>query len=387
MAMPCEVACRRSEGNPSAIARRTMTDESYILWFRECDKSCLPRVGGKNASLGEMTRAGMRVPPGFAVTTAAYRDFLAYSGLGPQITRILNALDDEDVKAVEQASRDIRQLMGETPIPPGVEDAIRSAYEMLAEQCGVPDLPVAVRSSATAEDLPGASFAGQQDTTLWVRRAGVVLVRTALCWSSLFTARAITYRNQMGFSHDKVLISVGIQKMANAKTAGVMFTLNPANGDRSKIAIDASWGLGESVVSGVVTPDNFLVDKVTFDIIRRTASPKLIEYEPDSEAGRVQILDVPPERQTQLCLSDEEVVGLAQLGKRIEQHYGAPQDIEWAIDRDLPFPDNVVVLQSRPETVWSQRTRSLMTANRSTGVEGVLATLLVPVRVKRPGRE
>ena len=364
-----------------------MTDESYILWFRECDKSCLPRVGGKNASLGEMTRAGMRVPPGFAVTTAAYRDFLAYSGLGPQITRILNALDDEDVKAVEQASRDIRQLMGETPIPPGVEDAIRSAYEMLAEQCGVPDLPVAVRSSATAEDLPGASFAGQQDTTLWVRRAGVVLVRTALCWSSLFTALAITYRNQMGFPHDKVLISVGIQKMANAKTAGVMFTLNPANGDRSKIAIDASWGLGESVVSGVVTPDNFLVDKVTFDIIRRTASPKLIEYEPDSEAGRVQILDVPPERQTQLCLSDEEVVGLAQLGKRIEQHYGAPHDIEWAIDRDLPFPDNVVVLQSRPETVWSQRTRSLMTANRSTGVEGVLATLLVPVRVKRPGRE
>ena len=364
-----------------------MTDEPYILWFRDCDKSCLSRVGGKNASLGEMTRAGLRVPPGFAVTTAAYRDFLEHSGLRPQIMTMLNALNDEDVNAVEQASRDIRQVMGETPIPAGVEDAIRSAYETLAEQCGMPDLPVAVRSSSTAEDLPGASFAGQQDTTLWVRRAGVVLVRTAICWSSLFTARAITYRNQMGFPHDKVLISVGIQKMANAKTAGVMFTLNPVNGDRSKIAIDASWGLGESVVSGVVTPDNFLVDKVTFDIIRRTASPKLIEYEPDPEAGRVQILEVPPERQTQLCLSDDEVVGLAHLGKRIEQHYGAPQDIEWAIDRDLPFPDNVVVLQSRPETVWSQHARSPMTANRSTGVEGVLATLLVPVRVKLPGRE
>jgi pyruvate, water dikinase len=144
--------------------------------------------------------------------------------------------------------------------------------------------------------------------------------------------------------------------------------------------MDASWGLGESVVSGVVTPDNYLVDKVTLTIIRRTASAKLIEYEPDPESGRVVIRDVPAERQTRLCLSDEEVITLAELGKRIEQHYGVPQDIEWAIDRDLRFPDNVVVLQSRPETVWSQRVRSI-NANHQTGVEGVAATLLVPVRV------
>lgn len=363
-----------------------MTDEPYILWFRDCDKSYLPRVGGKNASLGEMTRAGLRVPPGFAITTAAYRDYLDQASLGPEIKKILASLDRQDVTAGEQASRDIRQMMGATPIPAQIEDAICSAYETLCAECAVPDLPVAVRSSATAEDLPGASFAGQQDTALWVRSAVSVVIRTALCWSSLFTSRAITYRNEMGFPHEKVLISVGVQKMANAKTAGVMFTLNPANGDRSKIAIDANWGLGESVVSGVVTPDNFLVDKVTFDIIRRTASPKLIEYEPDPEAGRVQILDVPPERQTQLCLSDEEVITLAELGKRIEQHYGMPQDIEWAIDRDLRFPDNVVVLQSRPETVWSQRVRSI-NANHQTGVEGVAASLLVPVRVKIQGQD
>lgn len=363
-----------------------MTDEPYILWFRECDKSCLSRVGGKNAGLGEMTRAGLRVPPGFAVTTAAYRDFLEQSGLASEIQRMVKRVDGQDLAAAEQVSRDIRQMIGAAPISAQIEDAIVGAYEKLCADCGVPDLPVAVRSSATAEDLPGASFAGQQDTTLWVRSAVSVMIRTAICWSSLFTARAIAYRNQMGFPHEKVLIGVGVQKMANAKTAGVMFTLNPTNGDRSKIAIDASWGLGESVVSGVVTPDNFLVDKVTLTIIRRTASPKLIEYEPDPASGRVQIFDVPPERQTSLCLSDEEVVTLAQLGKRIEQHYGAPQDIEWAIDRDLRFPDNVVVLQSRPETVWSQRVRSI-NANHQTGVEGVAASLLVPVRVKIQGQD
>ncbi len=363
-----------------------MADEPYILWFRDCDKTCLSRVGGKNASLGEMTRAGLRVPPGFAITTAAYRDFLDQGRLGPEIKKILDGLDTEDVTAAEQASRDIRQMMGSAALSAPIEDAIVGAYEKLCTDCGVPDLPVAVRSSATAEDLPGASFAGQQDTTLWVRSAVSVIIRTAICWSSLFTARAIAYRNQMGFPHEKVLISVGVQKMANAKTAGVMFTLNPTNGDRSKVVMDASWGLGESVVSGVVTPDNFLVDKVTLTIIRRTASPKLIEYEPDPESGRVTVRDVPAERQTRLCLSDEEVITLAELGKRIEQHYGMPQDIEWAIDRDLRFPDNVVVLQSRPETVWSQRVRSI-NANHQTGVEGVAASLLVPVRVKIQGQD
>lgn len=359
-----------------------MKDDPYILWFRDCDKNSLPRVGGKNASLGEMTRAGMRVPPGFAISTAAYRDFLEFSGLRAEIQKMLDAVDTDDVEALEATSREIRQKMSGSPIPDAISDAIMEAYETLCVECNVPNLPVAVRSSATAEDLPGASFAGQQDTTLWVRSAARVLIRTAISWSSLFTARAIAYRNQMGFAHDKVLISVGVQKMANAKTAGVMFTLNPTNGDRSKICIDASWGLGESVVSGVVTPDNFMVDKVTFTIIRRTASPKSIEYIPNHEAGKVEIREIPPERQMALCLTDEEVTALAQLGKRIEQHYRSPQDIEWAIDWDLPFPENVVVLQSRPETVWSQRARTPVSANGKTGVEGVLSSLLTPVRIK-----
>lgn len=355
-----------------------MIGAPYILWFRDCGTSCLPRVGGKNAGLGEMTRAGLRVPPGFAVTTDAYRDLLEEAGLGPEIAKMLDRLDGADLAAVEQAGRAIREMVGAAAIPARVEDAIAEAYALLCAESGVPDLPVAVRSSATAEDLPGASFAGQQDTFLWVRSAASVLAHTVRCWSSLYTARAIAYRHQVGIRTDSLLISVGVQKMSNARTAGVMFTLNPSNGDRSKIAIDASWGLGESVASGAVTPDNYLVDKVSFDIIRRTASPKLVEHVPDPATGRVEIRDVDDERRTRLCLSDEEVIALAELGKRIERYYGGPQDIEWAIDRDLPFPDDIVLLQSRPETVWSHRPR-VPIGGTSAGTESVLATLLAPL--------
>ncbi|MDP7545032.1 MAG: PEP/pyruvate-binding domain-containing protein [Anaerolineales bacterium] len=354
----------------------------YILWFDECTTTERPLVGGKNASLGEMTRAGIRVPPGFAITTGAYRDFVDQAGIGAQIQALLDEVDYEDVAGVEHTSKAIRQLMGAATIPAEIEGAIVGAYEELCSECCVPDLPVAVRSSATAEDLPGASFAGQQDTTLWVRSGSRVVIRAAICWSSLFTARAISYRHEMGFRHDRVYISVGVQKMANAQTAGVMFTLNPINGDRSIIAIDSSWGLGESVVSGVVTPDNFLVDKVTLDIVRRTASKKMIEYEPNEETQEVEIRDVQAERQTCPSLNDEEIMALSKLGKRIEGHYGTPQDIEWAIDRDLPFPENVMIVQSRPETVWSQKERPVVGNRRKAGVAGVVDTLLAGVRVK-----
>jgi len=355
--------------------------EPYVLWFQDCDKSCLSQVGGKNASLGEMTRAGIRVPPGFAITTTAYRDFLDQAGIGQEIQRIVAGVDANDLESADEASRAIRQMMAGADIPAGIEDAIHSAYEQLCADCGVTDLPVAVRSSATAEDLPGASFAGQQETSLWVRSAASVVIRTAVCWSSLFTPRAIAYRNKMGFPHENVLISVGVQKMANSRTAGVMFTLNPSNGDRSSIAIDASWGLGESVVSGMVTPDNFLVNKITFDIVKRTASPKLIEYIPDPDGARAEIVDVPPERQNTLCLSDGELVALAQLGKRLELHYGAPQDIEWAIDCDLPFPQNVVALQCRPETVWSRKPPTPTVKPLPSALDYVVANLIAGVRV------
>ena len=357
-------------------------DSEFILFF-DCDSHDKFLIGGKNASLCEMTTAGIRVPPGFAVTTLAYRKFLEQTGLGKEIKTVLDKLDIEDVNAVEQTSLDIRDKMRETSVPSEIQDSILEAYSKLCECCNVVDLPVAVRSSATAEDLPGASFAGQQDTFLWVCSGENVLKQTADCWSSLYTARAISYRHRMNFVHEDVYISVGIQKMANSKTAGVMFTLNPINGDRSKIAIDASWGLGESVASGEVTPDNFLVDKVTLEIRQRTSSNKLIEYVPDPKTGIVHKTPVADELQQAICLSDEEIIVLSKLAKQIEKHYGVPQDIEFAIDQDIPFPDNVMIVQSRPETVWSRKKPVSLSSGRQVGISGMVDTLIAGVRLQR----
>lgn len=332
-----------------------MSGSPYVLWFDEIDKACMKLVGGKNASLGELTRAGIRVPPGFAVTTEAYNVFLEESGVWDEVSRLLGPLTPDDIGGVEKASRAIRQAINSAPVPADVETAIREAYTQLAAQVGVETLPVAVRSSATAEDLPNASFAGQQDTFLWVQGAGHVLLRALVCWSSLFTPRAITYRMKMGFSHDDVSISVGVQKMANARSAGVMFTLNPLNGDRTKIAINASWGLGEAVVAGEVTPDEYWVDKVSLEVVKKTVSPKAVECVPNPHLREVTFVEVPEERQMEQCLTEDELAELARLGKQIERHYGSPQDIEWAVDEDLSFPENVVILQSRPETVWSSK--------------------------------
>jgi len=330
-------------------------ESRYVLWFRECTSESLPRVGGKNASLGEMTKAGIPVPPGFAVTTEAYEDFLTDAGIKGDIEHALSQVDIEDVASVDKASQTIRQLIESAPLPQRIGEAISAAYQTLAEECNVADLPIAVRSSATAEDLPGASFAGQQETYLWIRGSDQVLEKFKNCISSLFTPRAISYRIKMGFPHEKVLISVGMQKMVNARAAGVMFTLNPASGDVSKIVIEGNWGLGETVVAGEVTPDWFLVDKVAFEILKRGISCKTVERVVDPDTGEVVSRDMPAERQNTPCLNDEEILELTRLGRVIERHYGKPQDIEWAIDNDLQFPENILIVQSRPETVWSQK--------------------------------
>ena len=227
----------------------------YILNFFEIDHSDHARVGGKCASLGAMTQAGIAVPPGFAVTTDAYCRMIDHHGLGPEIARRLAEIDPDDLDTVERSAREIRAMICSLPLPAEIEDDLRSAYHRMGS-----DLPVAVRSSATAEDLPDASFAGQQDTYLWVVGADAVVEKVRDCWASLFTSRAIAYRTKNRIGHMDVQMSVAVQKMVNARTAGVAMTLDPANGDRTRIVIDASWGLGETVVSGLVTPDNFKVD-------------------------------------------------------------------------------------------------------------------------------
>jgi len=333
----------------------TEMKRDLVILFENLRKTDIPSVGGKNANLGEMINADIPVPPGFAITAYSYKKFIEETGISEKIYAIITetVTDTNDPKQYEVASKKIRELIESTPVPKDVEEAIRHAYEELCKRLNVNEVFVAVRSSATAEDLPDASFAGQQETFLNVKGIDELLEETVKCWSSLFTPRAIFYRNQKGFAHEKVFISVGVQKMVNSKTAGVTFTMNPVTGDPNQIVIEGNYGLGESVVSGAVTPDNFVVDKKTLNIIEKRISKKTVQYIRDTSTGKTVRMEVPLNRQGQPCLSDEEILKLAELAKRIEQLYGTAQDIEWAIDRDLPFPDNTFIVQSRPETVWS----------------------------------
>jgi pyruvate,water dikinase len=332
-------------------------ENELVLWFERLRKTDIPSVGGKNANLGEMTSAGIPVPPGFAVTAYAYRKFIEEKHIASKIYEIIaeTVTDPADPKQYETASKKIRALIEKTPMPKEVENAIKAAYKELCKKLGINDVFVAVRSSATAEDLPDASFAGQQETFLNVKGVNDLLEKTVKCWSSLFTPRAIFYRNEKGFAHEKVLISVGVQKMVNSKAAGVMFTINPVTGDSSQIVIEGNYGLGEAVVSGAVTPDDFVVDKKSLNVVEKRIAKKSLQYIRDPKTGKTVHSEVPREKQEKPCVSDEEILKLAELAGRIDKHYGKAQDIEWAIDRDLPFPGNVFIVQSRPETVWSAK--------------------------------
>ncbi|MCL5405213.1 MAG: PEP/pyruvate-binding domain-containing protein [Deltaproteobacteria bacterium] len=354
---------------------------NYVLWFQECDISSVPVVGGKCASLGELLKADIPVPPGFAVTTEIYTRFMEENSLDKEVKRLLEDVRPEDTANLEAASLAIRRLIEEKPISVELEDHIGEYYRLLSKRCQIPAVPVAVRSSATAEDLPGASFAGQQDTYLWIRGADSVLNHVRKCWSSLFTGRAIAYRKKMGFSDEGVSISVGVQKMVNSFAAGVMFTLNPANGDRSSIVIDANWGFGESVVSGLCTPDHFQINKVTMEIVKRTISAKECYFATNFETQTVEQHECPAERASNQCIIDEEVVQLARVAKLVEAHYGKPMDIEWAIDKDMQTGGRVLILQSRPETVWSSKKPEPASVPKSSAMDHIVAGLLMGKKI------
>jgi pyruvate,water dikinase len=361
--------------------------QALILWFEELGKDDIPLVGGKCANLGEMINAGIPVPPGFAVTAYAYKRFIEETGIAQKIYDILDETitDPGNPAQYEEASKKIRRIIESTPIPKDIRDAIVEAYRELSERVGLKDVYVAVRSSATAEDLPGASFAGQQETYLNVRGEEEVLESVRKCWSSLFTPRAIFYRTEKGFRHEKVLISVAVQKMVNSRSAGVMFTLHPVTGDRNIIVIESVWGLGEAIVSGAVSPDHFEVDKNTLKIVVKNIVKKEVEYVRDPKTGKTVHAKVPPERQEAPSLTDEEVVELAKIAKRIEQHYGTPQDIEFAVDRDLPFPQNLFIVQSRPETVWSMKEVEVAASSGSSAVSVAEAKMVIKGLPASPG--
>lgn len=352
---------------------------ALILGFDQISSDDHDLVGGKCASLGAMTGAGFAVPPGFAVTTGAYSQFTQKSGITPKINSLLAGLNADDPASLTKVCGDIRALVMAQTMPPDLEQAIRSSYANLGA-----DEPVAVRSSATAEDLPDASFAGQQDTYLWVVGADAVLARVQECWASMFADRAVKYREDNDIPHADVLMSVAVQKMVNARVAGVAMTLDPSNGDRSKISIDASWGLGETVVSGEVTPDNFSVEKVLLSVVDRRISKKEQELAADPAAGCAVMKDVDEGRQTVSCISDDQVIAIADLAKRLEKHNGCPQDVEWAIDAD----GTLFALQSRPETVWSRKSAQAKPAKAySMGMDGLVGALLAPANAAKAAKE
>ncbi len=333
--------------------------KDFIKWFEEIDKSMLEIVGGKGANLGEMVRIGIPVPPGFVVTAQAYRYFLEVTGLKDKIKKILeDIVKSRTPDEYERASKEIRELIEKAEIPKDLEEAIKKAYRELCAKVGIDDVAVAVRSSATAEDIPEASFAGQQETYLNVKGEDNVVYYVKKVWASLYTARAIFYRDNMKIPHEKAAMSVVIQKLVNSRSSGVMFTIDPVTGDRDKIVIEAAWGLGEAIVKGIVTPDKWVVDKKTLRIVDRYISRKDIAIV-RNEKGLTDEVKLPEDKAVTPSLTDEEVLELAKYGLRLEEHYKNPLDIEWAIDADLPYPKNVFIVQSRFETVWSRRSEKI----------------------------
>jgi len=309
-----------------------------VTWLDDVRSTDVGTVGGKAASLGELTAAGLPVPPGFVVTAGTYRTFIEEAGIDDELFEVVD-VDSEDSAALASAHERAHELIMETPFPEELKTEIVESYR----QVGDGEAFVAVRSSATAEDLPDASFAGQQETYLNVTEDDLLL-RVKECWASLFSQRAIYYRNQKGFPHHEVDIAVVVQQMVDAEKSGVMFTSHPSTGEK-RIIIEAAWGLGEAVVSGSVSPDNYVVDRETGEVETVTVADKKVMCVKDPETGKTDEVEVPEDKREQRVLSDEEIAELVELGEIVEEHYDTPQDVEWAI-----YDGEVYMLQSRPIT-------------------------------------
>lgn len=363
----CGSSTKAFPNNKSVSGEITLVE--YVVSLDKLGKHDVEHVGGKNASLGEMISnlagAGVSVPGGFATTAQAYRDFLEQSGLNDQIHKALDALDVDDVNALAKTGAQIRQWIMEAEFPEKLNAEIRAAFAELS--AGNPDIAVAVRSSATAEDLPDASFAGQQETFLNIRGVDNVIRAAKEVFASLFNDRAISYRVHQGFDHKLVALSAGVQRMVRSETgtAGVMFTLDTESGFRDVVFITGAYGLGETVVQGAVNPDEFYVHKNTLEagrpaILRRNLGSKAIKMinGEEAKAGKsVKVIDVDAADRARFCLTDEEVSNLARQAMIIEKHYQCPMDIEWAKDGD---DGKLYIVQARPETVKSRTSANVM---------------------------
>ena len=332
------------QGGGEIISGASMNDVPNILWLEEIRKEDIASVGGKGASLGEMASIGLPVPPAFVVTAQAFRRFLVETGLDQKIFKVSENIDVENNAVLEKAADTIKALVVKAKMPAAIKEDIRASYKKMAQK----DLIVAVRSSATAEDLPDASFAGQQETYLNIKGETALLAAVQNCWASLYGARAIYYRAKQGFEEHTVNIAVVVQQLVHSEKAGVMFTSHPISGEPLTI-IEGSWGLGEAVVSGSVSPDHYVFDQRTESIVEVNLANKKVEIIPDGSHG-TKLVPVDPARQDARVLPDEELSKLAMYGKIAENHYGVPQDVEWGI-----VAGTIYILQSRPITTIGKK--------------------------------
>lgn len=313
--------------------------DRYCVWFDELTRDDVPLAGGKGANLGDMVQAGLPIPPGYVITAPAYRQVLAQAELETKIDDLLLDLDRSACDQLQTVETLIRDLFVDAPIPEEMRVSILEYYRQLGK-----DVSVAVRSSATAEDLAGASFAGQQETLLNVAGEEALIEAVRRCWSSLFTAQAIFYRSQRGFDETPVSMAVVVQKMIGSEKSGVSFTVDPVLRNHYQMVIEGVWGLGEGVVSGQITPDHYKLDRETYEIVFEFVPSKKIMFCRSSRGG-VEVLPVPEDRVSVRVLSDDELHQLVDLGNRVEDHFGCPQDIEWAVENGV-----IYLLQSRPIT-------------------------------------
>ncbi|MFH1601855.1 MAG: phosphoenolpyruvate synthase [Candidatus Shapirobacteria bacterium] len=325
-----------------------MKKKKYVLWFDEIDKNDINLAGGKGANLGEMTKMGIPVPPGFVVSVLAYYDSLEHAGIEDKIKNILESTNVENIEELEKNSRSIKELIKNSPVPQVIAGEIMRAYLKLGKWGGLKNPYVAVRSSATAEDLPGASFAGQQETYLNIKGEANVINRVRDCWASLFTPRAIFYRVKNNFDHLKVGIAVPVQKMIQSEVSGVMFTADPVTNDKNIIVVESVWGLGETIVQGQITPDSYQVDRKFHKIIKRTIEEQtwqLLKVREKTIRAKV-----PRGIQKMQKLNSLQIIELAKIGEAIQKHYFFPQDVEWALEKNRLY-----IVQTRPITTVKEK--------------------------------
>lgn len=349
-------------------------EKRITLWYDELEGKDYPLVGKKNANLGEMLKANIRISPGFALTIHANDKFITETGIRQEISKYIKDLGEVSYDKSLKASQFTIDLIEDAEIPAEICDDVFAQYEKLCALANKKNVPVAVRSSGAI------SMPGQMETYLNIRGEQDLLKYIKKTWASAYFVEAITYRMNKDLGY-LLNIGVGVPKMVNSRISGIIFTLNPLNGDRSKISVDVSYGLGEAVVSGMVTPDNYLVDKVTLEVISCQQGSKEVMCVYRENGSDIDTVEVPEADRCQDCMSMKELNEVCRIAKGIDKYYGKPYDIEFAVDQDLPFPDSVIILQVRPESVWSKKPVTAKTVKKKDAMDRIIGQLVKGISV------